>query len=134
MTPAIEVAHRLLDLARADRDAFDWLAQGVGLRPATVFFSAQQAVEKALKAVMTARNMVPPRTHDLLALAAELNAAGIPTPSTPDEMAILNPYAVTFRYDDEDLNLATHEQVRAMMNDILGWAARMIDQVETASP
>jgi HEPN domain-containing protein len=128
MTPAIEVARRLIDLAKADRDAFLWLVQGKGLRAATVFFSAQQAIEKALKAVMTAKGLVPGRTHNLLALAAELNAAKIPTPFTPDELAILNPYAVTFRYDDEDLSLVTPEQARAMVGSILDWAAKTIDE------
>lgn len=128
MTPAAEVARRLLDLAVADRNAFLWLAQGKGLRAATVFFSAQQAIEKALKAVMTARGLVPGRTHNLLALAAELNAARIPTPFTPDELAILNPYAVTFRYDDEDLSLITPVQARAMVDDVLDWAAKALDE------
>lgn len=128
MTPAAEVARRLLDLAAADRDAFLWLAQGKGLRAATIFFSAQQSIEKALKAVMTAKGLVPGRTHNLLALAAELNAAKIHTPFTPDELAILNPYAVTFRYDDEDLSLVTPEQARGMVEYVLDWAAKTIDE------
>lgn len=130
MTPVAEVAYRLLDLAKADRDAFLWLVQGKGLRAATVFFSAQQAIEKALKAVMTAKGLVPGRTHNLLALAAELNAAEIATPFTPDELAILNPYAVTFRYDDEDLSLVTPEQTRAMVDKVLDWATKTIVDAE----
>lgn len=126
MTPLREEAQRLLGLAKSDRDAFLWLLQGPGLRPAAVFFFAQQAVEKALKAVMTARNLVPTRTHNLLALAAELNAAGIPTPRTPDEFAVLNPYAVTLRYDDEDLSLVAPEQVRQLLDAVLEWAERQI--------
>lgn len=70
-----------------------------GLRPAAAFFFAQQVAEKALKAVMTARQLVPSRTHNVWALAAELNAAGIATSHTPDELVVLNPYTVTLRHD-----------------------------------
>lgn len=126
MTPAREEAQRLLALAKSDRDAFEWLVQGPGLRPATVFFSAQQAMEKALKAVMTDVGVMPSRTHNLLALAAELNAAGIATPYTPDELAILNPYAVTFRYDDEDLSLLHPDQARQMVSAMLAWADQQL--------
>lgn len=124
MTPVLEEARRLLTLAQADRDAFLWLIQGPGLRPATVMFSAHQAIEKALKAVMTARGLLPGRTHSLLALAAELNAAGVATPFTPDELAVLNPYAVTFRYDDEEISLITPDYAKALVGTLLDWAAQ----------
>jgi HEPN domain-containing protein len=122
MSPRLEEARRLLGLARSDRDAFLWLLQGPGLRPASAFFFAQQAAEKALKAVMIVRRIVPGRTHNLLALAAELNAAGVPTPHAPDDLAVLNPYAVTLRYDDEDLQLVSSEQARLLVDGLLEWA------------
>ena len=123
MTPAqSEEAQRLLALARADRDAFLWLLQGPALRPAAGFFFAQQAIEKALKAVMVRYGLVPSRTHNLLALSAELNAAGVPTPRSPDELALLTPYAVTLRYDDEDVVLATPEQAKLLVDAVLDWA------------
>lgn len=126
MTPQLEEARRLLALARSDRDAFLWLLQGPGLRPASVFFFAQQSLEKALKAVMTAHALIPTRTHNLLALAAELNDAGVATPLTPEDLVVLNPYAVTLRYDDEDLSLVAPEQARNMVDVILAWADRLI--------
>jgi HEPN domain-containing protein len=115
-----------LALAKSDRAAFLWLLQGEGLRPAAAFFFAQQAVEKTLKAVMIARNLVPSRTHNLLALAAELNEVGVTTPHTPDDLAILNPYAVTLRYDDEELSLIEPDQARQMVDAMLGWAEQQI--------
>jgi len=126
MTPRLEEATRLLQLAKADRDAFVWLLQGQGIRPAAAFFFAQQSIEKALKAVMTARNLVPTRTHNLLALAAELNAAGVSTAYTPDDLATLNPYAVTLRYDDEELNLIEPDQARQMVAAMLDWAEQQL--------
>lgn len=126
MTPLLEEARRLLALANSDRDAFLWLLQGRGLRPAAAYFFAQQSIEKALKAVMVARNLVPGRTHNLLALAAELNAAGIATPQAPDDLAVLNPYAVTLRYDDEDLSLVEPDQARRLVDAMLGWAEQCL--------
>ncbi len=67
MPPLLEEARRLLGLARSDRDAFLWLLQGPGLRPASAYFFAQQAMEKALKAVMIVRHLIPGRTHKAIA-------------------------------------------------------------------
>jgi HEPN domain-containing protein len=126
MTPQLEEARRLLAMAKSDRDAFLWLLQGPGLRPAAAFFFAQQSIEKALKAVMIARDLIPSRTHNLLALAAELNAANVATPHTPDDLAVLNPYAVTLRYDDEELSLIEPDQARQLVDTMLGWAEQQI--------
>ena len=57
MTPALEEALKLLRLAQADRDTFIYLIPAVDLRDASVLFHAQQAIEKAFKAVMTAGNV-----------------------------------------------------------------------------
>lgn len=126
MTPQLEEARRLLAMAKSDRDAFLWLLQGQGLRPAAAFFFAQQSIEKALKAVMIARNLVPSRTHNLLALAAQLNATGVATPHTPDDLAVLNPYAVTLRYDDEEISLIEPDQARQLVDAMLDWTVQQI--------
>ena len=57
MTPALEEALKLLRLAQADRDTFVYLIPAVHLRDASVLFHAQQALEKAFKAVMIAENL-----------------------------------------------------------------------------
>lgn len=126
MTPALDEAKRLLALARSDQAAFLWLLQGPGVRPAAAFFFAQQSIEKALKAVMIARGLVPTRTHNLLALAAELNAAAITTPLTPEALAVFNPYAVTLRYDDEDHCLIEPSSAQEMVAAMLDWAAGLL--------
>ena len=75
---------------------------------------------------MIIRNLVPSRTHNLLALAAELNAAGVATPCSPDNLAVLNPYAVTLRYDDEELSLIEPEQAQRLVEAILDWAEPLL--------
>lgn len=52
--------------------------------------------------------------------------AGFPAPCTPDELAVLNPYAVTLRYDDEDLSIVTSDQARQLVDMMIDWAERQI--------
>lgn len=92
----------------------------------TLLLEEAQRPLRLAKAVMTACNLVPTRTHNLLALAAELNEAGMLAPHTPDELAVLNPYAVTLRYDDEDLSLVTPGRARQLVDAMIDWAERQI--------
>lgn len=57
MTAQHEEAARLLRLARRDQAAFNALLDCPAVAPAVAFFHAQQAVEKALKAVMCLRGI-----------------------------------------------------------------------------
>lgn len=92
---------QVLELNRAaERDA---LTMRILLKDAeapieTTLFHAQQALEKGLKAVLVSRNIVFPRTHDLLALFDLLEQHGITVPVARDLFARLGPYAVEFRY------------------------------------
>ncbi|MDP1605534.1 MAG: HEPN domain-containing protein [Rhodocyclaceae bacterium] len=126
MTPALEEATRLLRLAQADRDTFVYLIPAAHLRDATVLFHAQQSIEKAFKAVMIAQQVPFGRTHNLLALSAALVENGFAAPYPPDEVAILNPYAVLFRYDDEDIALMTRPEAEQMVARIPAWAESVV--------
>lgn len=127
MTPALEEALKLLRLAQADRDTFIYLIPAVHLRDASVLFHAQQAIEKAFKAVMIAENVPFGRSHNLLALAAALQEFGMETPYPPDEVAALNPYAVLFRYDDEDIVLISRTEAEAMVAQVIAWAEGVLN-------
>ncbi|MDP2787361.1 MAG: HEPN domain-containing protein [Pseudomonadota bacterium] len=127
MTPALEEALKLLRLAQADRDTLVYLIPAVHLRDASVLFHAQQAIEKAFKAVMTAKNVPFGRSHNLLALAAALLEHGEDTPYPPDEVAALNPYAVLFRYDDEDIALVSRIEAEEMVMNVLSWAENVLE-------
>lgn len=132
MTPMLEEAQKLLRMAKADREVFSYLKPATHLRDAIVLFHAQQAIEKAIKAVLTAHNIPFGRTHNLLSLAALLAENGIVTPETPDDVAVLNPYAVLFRYDDEDIALVTRDEADRMIRSILAWAKELIELTATA--
>jgi HEPN domain-containing protein len=78
MTPQREEAARLLRLARRDQAALQALLGAPGVGVAVAFFHAQQAAEKALKAVMCLRALEYRRTHDLEELASSRTQATLP--------------------------------------------------------
>ncbi|MDR1286454.1 MAG: HEPN domain-containing protein [Treponema sp.] len=60
-------------------------------------FQAQQAVEKALKALLVFYKIEPEKTHNLVSLIKELSKY-ITIPEEINETVILNDYAVQTRY------------------------------------
>jgi len=96
-------------------DAQDWLEQAhgdlrlaqVGRQDATiplnlVTFHAQQAVEKAIKALLIQQSVDFPKTHDLQDLLDRLSTSGVPLPADLEEVTALTPYAVQTRYPGFD--------------------------------
>ncbi len=63
-----------------------------------ICFHAQQAAEKALKAVLIQASVDFPFTHDLEELLDSLIEAGISVPVELEEIGALSPYAVESRY------------------------------------
>ena len=67
----------------------------------TPCFHAQQAIEKALKALLTFHGQASPRTHDLLVL---LDAASSQAPELErhrEIFSVITSYAVEIRYPDD---------------------------------
>jgi HEPN domain-containing protein len=64
----------------------------------TICFHAQQAAEKMLKALLVSCGQTVSRTHDLVALLAEVVAAGEALGDLEDDCRLLSPYAVMLRY------------------------------------
>ena len=95
-----EVAFLLLGKARADLSAARLLANDASQDDGVVGFHAQQATEKAIKAVLAERELEIPRTHDLGYLLELVARSGIHVPTDPDQVVWLNPWAVTMRYDE----------------------------------
>lgn len=62
-------------------------------------FHAQQAVEKLVKAVLSALSVPFELTHNLDRLQTALEAAGESLPATPLPLSELNDFAVVYRYD-----------------------------------
>ncbi|MBI3903603.1 MAG: HEPN domain-containing protein [Nitrosomonadales bacterium] len=126
MTPQREEAERFLRLARRDEAAFRALLATPSVDFSVACFHAQQAVEKALKAIMFLHRLEFQRTHDLEELAGRLMDAGVVIPLENEELRRLTPYAVEFRYDDEPMPLVTPEQAVSYTSRILGWADNIL--------
>lgn len=122
MTPQREEAARLLRLARRDQAAFIALLGAPEVAVAVAFFHAQQATERALKAVMCLRGLEYRRTHDLEELAGQLADAGCRPAVEEAELRLLTPYAVEYRYDDEAPELLTTAQALTIVASLLAWA------------
>jgi len=72
-------------------------------------FHAQQAAEKAMKALLIAEGELPARTHDLGALADRCAALVPELESALANVDQLSPYAVRIRYPGEGLDLTNAE-------------------------
>ncbi len=96
-------------------------------------FNAQQAAEKALKAVLIARDIVFPYTHNLARLLVLLGDASEQPPITEAEADLLTPFAVGTRYPDEGPPLSQEELDRAITiaEAVVGWAQTRIAALAT---
>jgi HEPN domain-containing protein len=88
-------------------------------------FNAQQAAEKALKAVCLAQGMDIPKTHSLIHLMDILEASGVEIPNRVRDADILTQYAVQSRYPS-----IMEEITRAEYRDALKLAANVIFRAE----
>lgn len=118
----LEEAQLLLRKAREDADAAVKLAADVDTADAIVGFHAQQAVEKALKAVLAASGDDFPWTHDLRFLIERLNDLETPLPPSLHEVRVLSPWAVEFRYGETIDDPLDREAAVALANQAVDWA------------
>jgi len=122
------VAGMLLASARQDLAACDLLAGAPSIGDAIVGFHAQQAIEKSLKAVLSASFIEFRRTHDLLTLLDLFEDHGLALPPFSDWLDELNPYAVEARYGTIDPSGLDRELALQVARDVLAWATFQVDR------
>jgi HEPN domain-containing protein len=125
--PDLEEALLLLRKAREDIDAVKKLTPDTDIADSVVGFHAQQAVEKALKAVLAASGDDFPWTHDLRHLMDRLETIETPLPATLREVRTLGPWAVEFRYGQTIDDLLERERALALASEVFEWAQAEID-------
>ena len=125
------LAEILLSLALRDEQAFRKLAGDPDLDDSLAGFHAQQAVEKALKAVLSHSGVVYRRTHDIAELLDVASDSGISDPPHADRLDELNPYAVEYRYGLIDPGKLDREETKRMVNAVLDWAKSVLESSNT---
>jgi len=93
-----------------------------------IAFHAQQTAEKALTAVLVARDVRFPRTHDLEALIQIVQLAGVPWPFAPATIGALSPFAVETRYPSGLAQITEAEASEAVETaaTVLRWASQVV--------
>ena len=91
-------------------------------------FDAQQAVEKALKALLVLKGVQVPRTHAISELITMLADLGFDIPADVQEASALTDYAVAARYPGpaEPVLVEDHEQAVAIARVVVAWASRIV--------
>jgi len=99
-----DIAKTLLEKAKVDLESARILSEHLNQMEA-IGFHCQQAVEKALKAVLAYRDVHFPRTHELGEILKLLVANGIVFDERLNEAVKLNEFAVDMRYDTVEFEI-----------------------------
>jgi HEPN domain-containing protein len=94
-------------------------------------FAAQQACEKALKAVLVLKGCAVSRTHSIGELVTSVAATGVDIPADLTEAAVLTDYAVSARYPGpaEAVSAADHVEAVRLADAVVAWATAAIKSV-----
>ena len=120
----------------------DWLRRAKGnlarakqTKPKDAFwedlcFDAQQAAEKAIKAVLIFRQLEFRKTHDLRGLLTLLDSTGSPIPAEIWKADNLTDYAVETRYPglSEPVSDSEYRDAVALAEAVVRWADKQITQ------
>jgi HEPN domain-containing protein len=121
-----DFAEILIVAAERDRQAFDKLASDPALHDSLAGFHGQQAVEKALKAVLARKGVAFRRTHDLAELLDLLQDSGLAMPPHAEHLDELNPYSVEMRYGLVDPGPLDRSRTATWVHNVLAWAKQLI--------
>ncbi len=91
-------------------------------------FNAQQATEKALKAVCLFKKLDFPKTHSLVRLMDILESRGVSIPESVKAADILTQYAVQTRYPGpvEAVSEEEYKEALASASKVVFWAEALI--------
>ena len=91
-------------------------------------FNAQQAAEKAFKAVCVKHDLEFPKTHSLVRLIDILEIGGVKVPKNIKEADVLTQYAVESRYPSisEEVTKEEYQDALELAARVLFWAVSVI--------
>ena len=93
-------------------------------------FDAQQAAEKAIKAVLIRTSLAFPYVHDLRRLLKLLEDAGEAIPESVSEADELTKYALVTRYPGvaEPVTRKNHQRAVAIAEAVVRWAEERVEE------
>ena len=99
-----------------------------------VCFHAQQAAEKAIKAVLLSRGIDFPLTHDIEELLEIAESSGMELTEDIQEASILTPYAVETRYPGYWFEITEADQKEAIQaaEIVIAWADDVLKKPQGA--
>jgi HEPN domain-containing protein len=91
-------------------------------------FDAQQAAEKATKAILVARQIPFPKSHDIVGLLTMLQEGGVEIPEEIRRAGILTEYAVDTRYPglSEDVTEEEYMEAVDLAERVFHWAETLV--------
>jgi HEPN domain-containing protein/predicted nucleotidyltransferase len=123
----IGLPHTWLAHARSDLASAKILRANPDILPEQAGFHAQQAVEKAVKAVLLARNVDIPYTHDLQDLVEEITGRGMAVPDEVTEAKALTRFAVEMRYPSlDEVTEADIDDAIRIAEATVAWATPLV--------
>ncbi|MBI4567233.1 MAG: HEPN domain-containing protein [Planctomycetes bacterium] len=99
------------------------------VRFAALCFHAQQAAEKAVKAIYIKNGWIFPFVHDLGALVTGLSDHGVMIPPEIRQSALLTRHAIRTRYSGMGDSVAEEDWRKAVRiaEDVVRWAEAQVD-------
>lgn len=93
-------------------------------------FHAQQAIEKAIKAVVALTGHGYPFSHNIAMLIDVLREAGVKDIPAIDKPGTITVYAVEYRYDsyDEESPEINRGELQIQVKKVLDWAERIVNE------
>ncbi|HVA18565.1 MAG TPA: HEPN domain-containing protein [Solirubrobacteraceae bacterium] len=130
-----DVAEALLAKAIGDEAGLRALVDNHDVPDHVAGFLAQQAIEKALKATLTRRDVAFERSHDIDYLCGLIEDAGLDLNPKLKAAVALTPWAVEFRYANP-FDAPPLDRVKALETVVAvrEWATRVIGAEEPAEP
>jgi HEPN domain-containing protein len=117
-----------MDHAESDLRLAQLATGDASIRREQVCFHAQQAAEKAIKAVLLFRQVEFPLTHDIEALMELAEESGLSLPDAVGDAGLLTPYAVEARYPGSWMDITASDVQEAIetAKRTLQWAKGLI--------
>jgi HEPN domain-containing protein len=110
----LEIVRGWMAKSRSDLETARLLIAGESQHLDTGAFHCQQAAEKSLKAFLASNGVIPPKTHDLVALLDMAVAFNEDLATLRDAMALLNPLGIQFRYPGDQFEPTYSEALQAL--------------------